>query len=95
MKGALNSINIYTQSNYRVLKQDMPSVVQLLISRINSLGLIMFGSLSIYLATTSLTSVTDTTVGTAYHDYGFVVEVEIGILMAVICMALLIYIVRS
>jgi len=59
------------------------------------LGLIIFGSLSIYLAITSLNGVTDTTVGTPYHDYGFVVEVEIGILMTVLCMALLIYVVRS
>lgn len=73
----------------------MPTVVQLLISRINSLGLIIFGSLAIYLATSSIGSVTDTTVGTAYHNYGYVVKVEIGIIMSVLCMALLFYIVRS
>jgi hypothetical protein len=95
MKGALNSINIYGSTNQRMTKQDMPSVVQLLISRINSLGLFILGFLCIYMAGSTIGSVTDTTMGTAYENYGFIVKVELGIIFVVIAVALLFYVVRS
>jgi len=74
----------------------MPYVVGLIISRINSLGVFIMGFLILYLASSVIfNNVSDQTVGTAFADYGFIVKVEMGIIMSIICVALLFYVQRN